>query len=81
MPKQNNAPTALCAREAHVACRNNDEAVILLRCAWLALQAGGAYLQNEQTLEAVYGTIRIALGNLDRVSEALRVIQGEVDNA
>ncbi|MBM3090261.1 hypothetical protein GFB56_05465 [Ensifer sp. T173] len=81
MPKQNSAVNASCAREAKVGFVNNDEAVTLLRCTWLALQAGGGYLQNEQMLEAVYGTIQIALGNLDRVSEALRAIQEDVDNA
>lgn len=81
MPEQNNAPTALCAREARIASVYNDEAVNLLRCTWLALQAGGAYLQNEQMLEAVYGTIQIAIGNLDRVSKALGVIQEDVDHA
>lgn len=81
MPKQLTSFAAECAREAHAAFVNNDEAVTLLRCAWLALQSGGAYLQNEQLLEATHGTIQIALGNLDRVSEALRAIQEDLDNA
>lgn len=80
MPKQLTTLAAECAREAHAAFVNNDEAVTLLRCAWLALQSG-AYLQNEQLLEATHGTIQIALGNLDRVSEALRAIQEDLDNA
>ncbi|KQX40894.1 MULTISPECIES: hypothetical protein [unclassified Ensifer] len=81
MQKQRTSFSAECAREAQVAFINNDEAVTLLRCAWLALQGGGAYLRNEQYLEATYGTIQIALGNLDRVSEALRTLQEDLDNA